>query len=138
MEINILGLVAALATFLSVWWGHIGVRKIEAISVRLWAPILVAILLGLICEVIAAQTENINVSSAFGIIGIVFLWDAFEFYRQQNRVKKGHAPANPNNPRHAQILAEFPAATEMDWLDRNPRGYQYSKEEIVTMKESAK
>ncbi len=34
MELNYLGVVAALAAFLSIWWGHVGVRKIEATSVR--------------------------------------------------------------------------------------------------------
>jgi len=49
-----------------------------------------------------------------GILGITLLWDAFEIYRQQNRVKHGHAPANPNNPRHARFLADphFHATTE--------------------------
>ena len=108
MELNYLGLVSALAVFLSIWWGHVGVRKIEARSVRLWPIIVVAILLGIGFEIVAAYSDNIYLSSACGILGVIFLWDAFEFYRQQNRVKKGYSPANPNNSRHAQILAEYP------------------------------
>jgi hypothetical protein len=69
---------------------------------------------------------------------VTFLWDALEFLRQQNRIKHGHAPANPNNPRHAKILAEHPEATTFDWLDRDPRGRSYSAEELVAMKGSAK
>ena len=46
---------------------------------------------------------------ATGILGVTLLWDSFEFWRQQKRVIKGHAPANPDNPRHARILAENPS-----------------------------
>ena len=54
------------------------------------------------------------------ILGITLLWDALEFTRQQKRVKKGHAPANPHNPRHAKILAEHPTATTLDLLKHLP------------------
>ena len=135
---NYLGAIAAVATFLSIWWGHVGVRKIEAMSVWLWPPMLLAIFLGIVFEIIAARTENINLSGACGIIGMVFLWDAFEFYRQENRIKNGHAPANPNNPRHARILAAHPEATTFDWLNRNPRGQVYTGEELKAMKGEAK
>ena len=138
MELNYLGLVAALATFFSIWWGHVGVRKIEALSARLWLPMFGAFLLGIIFNVIAARAGDINLSAACGIIGMVFLWDGFEFYRQQNRVKNGHAPANPDNPRHARLLSEYPEATTFDWLGRNPRGKRYSVEELTAMKDGAK
>ena len=73
MDLNYLGLVAALATFVSIWWGHVGVRKIEALSVRLWPPMLGAILLGIIFEIVSARTSNIYLSVACGIAGLVFL-----------------------------------------------------------------
>jgi len=41
---------------------------------------------------------------------MIFLWDAFEFYRQHYRIQSGHAPANPDNPRHARILAGISSA----------------------------
>jgi hypothetical protein len=77
-------------------------------------------------------------SAGSGIFAVTFLWDALEFLRQQNRIKHGHAPANPNNPRHAKILAEYPEATTFDWLDRDPRGSKYSLAELASMKEGAK
>lgn len=122
MELNTIGLVSATAAFMSIWWGHVAVRKIEAVTLNLWLPMLTAFTLGVIAEIIAAQTENIHLSAVFGIVGVVFLWDTFEFYRQQKRVEKGHAPANPNNPRHARILKNTPTATILDLLDRDPRG----------------
>ena len=135
---NYLGFVSAFAAFLSIWWGHVGVRKIESVSARLWPPMLGAIILGIVAETVAVRTDNLNLSTACGIVGVVFFWDAFEFYRQQKRVKHGHAPANPNNPRHARILADYPAANTVDWLNRNPRGKPYSSEELNAMKEVVK
>ena len=104
MELNTIGLVSAIAAFLSIWWGHVAVREIEAVSLNLWLPMLTAFSLGVTAEIIATRTENMHLSAIFGIMGVVFLWDAFEFYRQQKRVIKGHAPANPNNPRHVRVL----------------------------------
>lgn len=138
MEVNTVGLVSAVATFFSVWWGHVFVRKIEAVTVKLWLPMTITFTLGIFAEIIATRTENTQLSAAFGILGMVFLWDAFEFYRQQKRIKKGHAPANPNNPRHAQILKNYPAATIVDLLDREPRGDRYSDEEIKAIRGGTK
>ena len=138
MQINSIGIVSALAAFLSIWWGHVAVRKVEAVSTHLWLPMLAAIMLGIGAETVALRTDNINLSAACGIVGIIFLWDAFEFYRQQKRVIRGHAPANPNNPRHARILAEYVTSTTLDWLARNPRGMPYSAEELDAMKASVK
>ncbi len=36
-------------------------------------------------------------SGSLGIFGITLLWDALECVRQQRRVVRGHAPANPQN-----------------------------------------
>ena len=47
MEINFVGLAAALATFLGIWWGHVSVRKIERDVEHLWKPTLIAIALGI-------------------------------------------------------------------------------------------
>lgn len=138
MELNFLGLVAALGTFVGIWWGHVAVRAIEAKVEKLWPAMLVVALLGLACEAAAARAQDTALSAFFGIAGMTLLWDAFEFYRQEKRIKKGHAPANPDNPRHARILAAFPGATTTDWLDRSPRGKAYSQEELDQIKAGAK
>src|SRR5512135_662090 len=100
MPINPIGIAAALATFFGVWLGHVAVRKIEFISPTIWLPTTIFAALGLIVEFLSLSTVNRPLSTAFGILGITLLFDALEFTRQQRRVKKGHAPANPNNPRH--------------------------------------
>ncbi len=129
MEINTLGLTAAITAFLSIWWGHVAVRKVEAEARDIRYPILIAIALGLFTEYGSLVTDNLHLKTALGILGVTLLWDAFELYRQEKRVKHGHAPANPNNPRHAKILAEYPAATTLDLLDRDPIGRPVSPEE---------
>jgi hypothetical protein len=121
---NWLGLIAAATAFLSIWVGHVAVRKIEASSRTIWVPMVAAIVLGVSLEYLSLIVDNLLLKTAFGITGITFLWDALEFTRQQNRVKHGHAPANPNNPRHTRILKEHLSATTIDLLNREPTGSQ--------------
>ena len=120
---NTLGIIAALTAFLTIWFGHVAVRKIEFISPTIWIPTTIFATLGLIAEYGSLITIHRPLSTVFGIAGITLLFDAFEFTRQQNRIRKGHAPANPNNPRHAHILADpnFHATTK-DLLKREPTG----------------
>jgi hypothetical protein len=120
--INLLGLIAALTAFFSIWFGHVAVRKIESISPTLWIPATIFVILGLSCEWISLKAFSLQIATIFGILGITLLFDAFELTRQQRRIMKGHAPANPDNPRHAKILKEYPAATAIDLLKREPMG----------------
>ena len=133
MELNFLGLVAALSTFLGVWFGHVAVRKIESISPTIWLPTIVFAGVGIILEWFSLMTSNISLSAASGILGFTFLWDALEFTRQQKRIKKGHAPANPSNPRHARLLREYLAATTLDLLKRDPVGKPVSDHEAIQL-----
>ena len=119
---NTLGLVAAVTAFMSIWIGHVMVRKIESISQTIWLPMIIFTTLGLITEYCSLITDNLSLKTALGIIGIILLWDSFEIYRQQKRIIKGHAPANPNNPRHEKILKEYSSATTLDLLKREPTG----------------
>lgn len=127
---NSIGVLAALTTILSIWFGHVMVRKLDARLSKVIPAILMSIMLGLVFIFSSFFLENNSISAIFGIIGITFLWDAFEFKRQQKRVIKGHAPANPKNTRHLRILAEYKTATTLDLLDREPRGQFYSQGEL--------
>lgn len=123
MDVNPLGIIAALCAFLGIWLGHVAVRKIEFISPTIWIPSLAFVVLGLFLEFCSVIADNISLKTALGIIGITLLWDAAEFIRQQRRVYKGHAPANLDNPRHARILADPNThATTVDLLKREPTG----------------
>ncbi len=129
-SLNTIGVVAALATFLGVWIGHVTVRKVEYRARDLRVPILSAVIIGLALEAVAVSSASLTVSGACGILGMTALFDALEFRRQFKRVKKGHAPANPNNPRHAPLLAKGKATTS-DLLKREPAG------QIINYKEPA-
>ncbi len=130
---NGIGLVAALTAFLSIWVGHVTVRKVESLSRTIWIPTVIALTLGLLTEYGSLITDNLLLKIALGIAGITLLWDALEFTRQQKRIIKGHAPANPNNPRHAKILAEHKSATTLDLLKRNPIGRSVSADEAIQL-----
>jgi hypothetical protein len=138
METNILGFASAVATFLGVWIGHVSVRKIEREVTRLWIPTLLALLLGIGLEIASLLSQNLVLSTICGILGATLFVDALEIaVRQPKRVQKGHAPANPNNPRHVQILAAHPEASTIDWLDREPRNSTYTKEELISIREQS-
>jgi hypothetical protein len=132
MELQWVGLVAA-ATFFGIWFGHVAVRKIEFNVEKLWIPIFLTLALGLSLEIFSLITDDLLLTTASGILGVTLLWDSFEFWRQQKRVIKGHAPANPDNPRHARILAENPTATSLDLLDRDPVGHPVSEAEAIRL-----
>jgi len=138
MQLNFVGVAAAFATFFGVWVGHVSVRKVERNAIHLWIPIGFFLALGLAFVSLSLTTPSLILSAASGILALTLVWDAHEFIRQQKRVRRGRAPANPSNPRHAKIMAEHPEATTFDWLDRDPRGRSYSAEELAAMKASAK
>jgi hypothetical protein len=37
-------------------------------------------------------------SAALGILGMTTIWDGTELYRQEDRIRRGHPPANPDRP----------------------------------------
>ena len=123
MEINSLGFIAAITAFLTIWFGHVAVRKIEFISPTIWLPTIVFAAFGIATELLSLSTANRPLSTALGILGTTLLFDAFELTRQQKRIIKGHAPANHNNPRHVRFLAEPNShVTTLDLLKREPTG----------------
>jgi hypothetical protein len=138
VETNFIGLTAAAASFLGIWLGHVSVRKFEREVERLWIPCVLALVSGSTLEIVSFRTSSLMLSTICGILGVTLLWDSLEFYRQQDRIKAGHAPANSHNPRHMRILADHPAATTLDWLDRDPRGVPFSAEELRVIKDGAK
>lgn len=133
MELQWIGLVAAASTFFGVWFGHVAVRKIEFRTEKLWIPIVATLALGLSLETWSLVTDHLLLSAATSILGITLLWDSFEFWRQQKRIIKGHASANPDNPRHTRILAENPSATTLDLLNRDPVGRPVSTVEDIQL-----
>ncbi len=130
---NIIGIVAGVTIFLGVWFGHVAVRKVESISPTIWLPATLAVVAGLALAAGSFFSTYNSISAVCGIVGITLLWDAFELIRQERRIRKGHAPANPHNPRHARILAECPAATTLDLLKREPVGRPVGPDEAIQL-----
>lgn len=126
IAVNVLGITVAVAAFLGIWLGHVTVRYVEFRSSTVWLPAAVSLLLGVGLEA-AALFSSTLLSAVLGVFGITVLWSALEFFRQEKRVKKGHAPANPQNPRHSRILAKFSAATTQNLLERVPTGAPVNK-----------
>lgn len=130
---NSIGVIAALATFFSVWFGHVAVRKVEYLSPTILLPSTIFAILGLFAEFLSLSIVNRPLSTTFGILGITLFIDAFQISIQQKRVIRGHAPANPNNPRHAKILAEHASATTLDLLKRDPIGKPVTPEQAAQL-----
>ncbi len=132
LSLNPTGLAIAAATFVGIWWGHVVVRKVEATFPALWMPILTFLAFGAASTAASLSIANDAISGALGVLSITFFWDALECVRQEKRVIKGHAPANPNNPRHAKFLQNGKATT-LDLLNRDPVGRSVNHEEAIQL-----
>jgi uncharacterized protein DUF4491 len=133
MNLNYIGFVAALSTFFGVWFGHVAVRRVESLSPTIWLPTTVFAIIAITVELLSLFTSSLLLSTAAGILGLTFLWDALEITRQQNRIKKGHAPANLKNPRHRRLMQEHASMTTIDLLKREPLGKPVSHSEAIRM-----
>ncbi len=94
MSLEWTGFVLSLTTVATIGIGHVAVRKINYHFGTKLCPLFVAA--GLSTLILSLFTSSTLVSGVLGIVGITTLWDAFELVRQEARVRKGHAPKNPN------------------------------------------
>lgn len=90
MNLQWAGLVLGGVTFATIGLGHVLVRWVHARwGTRPGVPLF---LLGLGVLYAALITPNDLLSGVLGITAITLLWDGFEVYRQEQRVRKGHIP----------------------------------------------
>ena len=88
------GLIIGLATFIIIGIFHPIVIKAEYyIGKKIW-PLFLILGLGLIG--ISIFIENITISAIIGVTGFSSLWSINEIIEQEERVKKGWFPENPN------------------------------------------
>ena len=88
------GLIIGLATFIIIGIFHPIVIKAEYyIGKKIW-PLFLIVGLGLIG--ISIFIENITISAIIGVTGFSSLWSINEIIEQEERVKKGWFPENPN------------------------------------------
>lgn len=91
---NFQGVIIGIAAFAIIGLFHPIVIKSEYyIGKKVW-PIFM--LIGLVLIALSIYFKNITLSAITGIIGFSSLWSIHEIFEQEERVKKGWFPYNPN------------------------------------------
>jgi O-antigen/teichoic acid export membrane protein len=96
MTLQWAGPTLAVVTLLAIGFGHVMVRRLNYFYGTKPAPIVAV--LGLLSLFFSLRTANDLTCAVLGVVGVTTLWDAVELYRQEERVRRGHAPANPDRP----------------------------------------
>ena len=93
MELNFMGIIIGVATFLVIGLFHPLVIKAEYyIGVRSWWLFLLA---GIVTAVASLLVDNLFVSIILGVVAFSSFWSIGEVFEQKKRVEKGWFPANP-------------------------------------------
>lgn len=91
---NFQGLIIGVVTFMIIGVFHPIVIKSEYyVGKKVW-PIF--LLVGLFLIALSIHINNITISAIIGITGFSSLWSIHEIIEQEERVKKGWFPHNPN------------------------------------------
>lgn len=91
---NFQGIVIGLMAFLIIGVFHPIVIAAEYyIGKKIW-PIFCV--LGIFCIVISLFIQSSTISAIVGVMGFSSLWSIHEIIEQEERVKKGWFPSNPN------------------------------------------
>jgi len=94
---NFQGLIIGIAAFAIIGIFHPIVIKTEYyVGKKAWPIFLIT---GLLLIVLSVTIESITVSAIVGITGFTLLWSIHEIIEQEERVKKGWFPSNPNKRR---------------------------------------
>jgi hypothetical protein len=80
----------------TIAFGHVAVRRANYLYGT--RPVPYFFVLGLAFLLCSLLVTGDLVSGVLGILGVTTLWDAFELIRQEKRIRRGHARANPNRP----------------------------------------
>lgn len=93
-DLNFIGLLIGVASFLCIGVFHPIVVKAEYYwSKRCWW---VFLLIGLISLVASLLIENLVLSTILGVFAFSSFWSIHELFKQEERVRKGWFPKNPN------------------------------------------
>lgn len=91
---NFQGIVTGLASFVIIAVFHPIVIKAEYnIGKKIWPVFLIA---GAVLLALSLFVDNTTMSALLGITGFSSLWSILELIHQEERVKKGWFPDNPN------------------------------------------
>lgn len=93
MELNFMGIIIGVATFLVIGLFHPLVIKAEYyIGVRSWWLFLIA---GIVAAAASLLVADLFVSVILGVVAFSSFWSIGEVFAQKKRVEKGWFPANP-------------------------------------------
>jgi hypothetical protein len=99
MELNFLGLVAGIVTFVIIGAFHPLVVKTEYhVGKKIW-PLFLA--LGLLFTAASLCIKNAYISVILAIIAFTCFWTIVELYEQEKRVARGWHPKKPKPPKPA-------------------------------------
>lgn len=91
---NLKGMIIGIATFVIIGVFHPIVIKSEYyIGKKIWPLFL---LVGLLLIALSIFVNSIILSAIIGVTGFTSLWSIHEIFEQEERVKKGWFPRNPN------------------------------------------
>ena len=96
MGIEWAGPAFAATTVATIWLGHELVRKVNY-HFGTW-PAIPLFALGIAITVSTLFVTSPLLSGVLGIIGLTTIVDGNEILRQEKRIRRGHAPENPNRP----------------------------------------
>ena len=92
------GLIIGLCTFTIIGAFHPIVIKAEYyFGKKCWPVFFVS---GLLCVAASLFISLLWVSAILSVLGFTLLWSIKELYEQEQRVKKGWFPANPNKSKN--------------------------------------
>ena len=93
MELNFMGVVIGMVTFLIIGLFHPLVIKAEYyIGVKSWWLFL---FLGIVAGILSLLLESLVGSIILGVVAFSSFWSIGEVFQQKKRVEKGWFPANP-------------------------------------------
>ena len=93
-EYHLLGLVIGVSTFLIIGLFHPIVVKVEYYwGTRYWWVFLLLGILGVVGSLI---TDNVLFAALLGVFSFSSFWTIKEIFEQEERVRKGWFPKNPN------------------------------------------
>lgn len=91
---NFFGVIIGLMAFLIIGIFHPIVIKTEYyFGKKVWPVFLI---IGIVFLLISIVIDEKTISAIFGVLGFTSLWSIHELIEQEERVKKGWFPKNPN------------------------------------------
>jgi copper chaperone CopZ len=110
------GPVLAALTLGTIGLGHVAVRRINYLYGTKPVPYVLALGLALLLGSLFVPRDL--GSAALGILGMTTMWDSVELVRQEGRIRRGHAPENPERPVQARKEHRVKGGNDMGWFKR--------------------